>query len=93
MPRTFHTFHYATHSPLCHETSEATGVWEFHFQGVIQQSEVPRSLGVSRSQEACLQQAFSESFRGPTRVSFPEYKSKLQKLGVVLSEEDFRHLW
>jgi hypothetical protein len=37
--------------------------------------------------------AFSDHFSGTESILFPAYKGKLQALGVVLSEEDFRHLW
>jgi hypothetical protein len=38
-------------------------------------------------------QAFKEHFSGSGSVTYREYKQKMQTLGVVLSDEDFRHLW
>ena len=38
-------------------------------------------------------QAFKQQFSGSGHISFNEYKSNMQSLGVVLSDEDFCHLW
>ena len=37
--------------------------------------------------------AFSKQFPRSGSISFDEYKTNMQSLGVVLSDEDFRHLW
>ena len=47
-----------------------------------------------RGQGVAFWQAFQRQFPADQdHVSFPNYKQKLQALGVVLSDEDFRHLW